>query len=765
MDKHEKTNTNVIYSYYPAKWHKNLWREGFCAGNGKTGVIACGAICNDFLVITRADLWYGLKTAELPDVSDSLKRMRDLRMCGKFKEANAELCNALKEKGYSAACSSPLPIGQLNVTAENGGYFTDYVRTLDTNSGEITCSWTKNGAKFRKRAFVSQINDLIFLEISCGEAANFAFSLTERDDSDSRFPCPEDLKNQFEYNADNGRLSFYGKNSDGKFFGCTALVKSDGAACAEGNRVRVKGAKNLLVIAKAFSNETRLPDDSLLRLLECAGDYDEEFKPHAEAFFKLYGGTELSLYRGKSHSVEELLLSVQRDEITTEIIEKLYRYGRYLFVSGTARGGLPFSQYGIWAGDYSAVWSQNVLNENLELIYEHVFSGNLIDSLPSVFDYFENNLDEYRLAAKRLFGCRGIAIHAYSCPETGAITVNVPVITNWTGAGAWIASFYYRYYEYTGDRTFLTTRALPFLREVCLFYIDFLYYNGNKIEIYPSVSPENSPANFADGGDTLSHPMPTAINATMDVALIKNVFKNYLTLCEAADTVAEEKGKISEILGALPDYLTENGAFKEWCYKDFKENHDHRHFSHLYPLWPGDEITRESRFYDACAKTLELRTKNGLQHQSGWSLTHLACLYSRLNNGEKAFDCLKFLLKGDLLNNFFTVHNDWRGMGLSMHEGDACTVQLDANMGYVSAIQEMLIRCANGKIEILPALPNHLFKGKVKNLRVTDGTVCIVWDRQKSTLKIVTNSALPLELPTDFKNVSVKNYKKSVICE
>ena len=103
MDKHEKTNTNVIYSYYPAKWHKNLWREGFCAGNGKTGVIACGAICNDFLVITRADLWYGLKTEELPDVSDALKRMRDLRMCGKFKEANAELCNALKEKGYSAA--------------------------------------------------------------------------------------------------------------------------------------------------------------------------------------------------------------------------------------------------------------------------------------------------------------------------------------------------------------------------------------------------------------------------------------------------------------------------------------------------------------------------------------------------------------------------------------------------------------------------------------------------------------------------------------
>ena len=107
------------------------------------------------------------------------------------------------------------------------------------------------------------------------------------------------------------------------------------------------------------------------------------------------------------------------------------------------------------------------------------------------------------------------------------------------------------------------------------------------------------------------------------------------------------------------------------------------------------------------------------------------------------------------MKNFFTVHNDWRGMGLSMHVGDACTVQLDANMGFLSAVQEMLIHCANGKTEILPALPDRFIRGNVKNLRVIDGTVSIDWNKTKGVLKVKTSSALPIDLPCGFSDVTV----------
>ena len=748
-------NTQIIYSYYPAEWHKNLWREGFCAGNGKTGINTIGAICNDFFVITRTDLWYGLKKAELPDVSYKLKEMRVLRKNNEFKKADGLICDELKAKGYNGSCSAPMPLCQLNVTAENGGYFTDYVRKLDMSVGEISSSWIKNGVKYQKKAFVSQLNDVAYLQITCEKADNFSFSLSKRDDTDSRFPCPEEINPGINSAAENDHIAFSGKNSDDKYFGCVALIKTDGECITLPNAISVKNAKTITVLLKAVANEKKFDGNALLSVLRSSRGYEAEFSLHSKAFAKLYNGTDLNLYRGKPHSNEELLLSVQKDEVSAELIEKLYRFGRYLFISGTAEKGLPFSQYGIWCGDYSAVWAQNVLNENLELIYEHVFNGNLINSLLPVFDYFDNSIEEYRTAAKRLFGCRGIAIHAYSCPGMGSVAVNVPVIVNWTGAGAWIASFYCKYYDYTRDEKFLKTRALPFLKEVCLFYSDFIYFNGNKAEVYPSVSPENSPANFINEGDTLSHPMPSAINAAMDVALIKEVINNYIRLSKIAEIPVEEKEKLEKILNGLPDYETEDGALKEWCYKNFKENHDHRHFSHLYPLWPGDEITEENPFYDACATAIEKRTANGLQHQSGWSLTHLSSLYCRLKDGNKALNCLKFLIKGDLMKNFFTVHNDWRGMGLSMHVGDACTVQLDANMGFLSAVQEMLIRCTNGKTEILPALPDRFIRGNVKNLRVIDGTVSIDWNKTKGVLKVKTSSSLPIDLPCGFSDVTV----------
>ena len=385
----------------------------------------------------------------------------------------------------------------------------------------------------------------------------------------------------------------------------------------------------------------------------------------------------------------------------------------------------------------------------------------MVERLLPVFDYFEGNLEEYRDAAKKLFGCRGIYIHAYSCPRMGGAAVNLPVITNWTGAAAWIAHFYEKYFEFTQDETFLVSRALPFLKEVCLFYLDFLYLNERgEIEIYPSASPENSPKNFVgENAETLSHPMPSAINAAMDVALVREVFTQYLSLSARAGQTDENEKKMRQILNRLPAYRTEDGAFKEWCFDGFSENHNHRHFAHLYPLWPGDEIKEESEWFEACRRALERRTENGLHHQSGWSLTHLCNLYCRLHDGERAYECLKFLVKSDVLQNLMTVHNDWRGMGMSLHSDDIAPVQLDANLGFVCAVQEMLLHCEANRVEILPALPAALRKGRAKNLRLFQYTVSLEWDTEQKTLKISTDcpdlGAYDLRLPKQFSNVKI----------
>lgn len=736
---------NKLYSRLPAGWHRNMWREGFVSGNGHSGINVFGAIRNEVVLLNRGDLWYGLIQSELPNISAALTKMRAIReKTGDYVAANKVLAEAIAQSGYRAACSVPLPLGELKMERIFGGQYTDYSRTLDMDSGEITVSWKQNGFSYNRRYFVSDEKDAVVIQIESGAEDGYFFFLGARDERDSEFPCPADIKKsvRIRYGAD--WIVYTGKNDDGKEFGAVLWLATDGSAEKAEGGIRVTKARNIKILVKLFSDLRQLDEKKILEELQEMEEYAVLLRSQKKRMKKKYGGTEVSFYRGRMHANEELIYACRNSKLTVELIEKLYRFGRYLFVSGTCREGLPFPLYGLWHGDYSAQWSQNILNENLQLIYSHVFVGNLRESLIPVFDYFDGMLEEYREVARKVFGCRGIVIHGYSCPGMGKIAVNVPVITNWTGAAAWIGSFYYRYARSCKDAEFIKNRAIPFLREVCLFYRDFLYRDGRgKIEIYPSVSPENSPGNFINERfETLSHPMPTAVNATMDVALIKEVIGEFLELAEEGEdkTFCRE---LKEIAADLPQYREEDGVLKEWCYSAFRENHDHRHFSHLYPLWPGDEINSTHPYYKYCERAVQKRTEKGLHHQSAWSLTHLSSIYCRLHDGERAMECLRYLICGDLLNNFFMVHNDWRGMGWSLFTNDLAPVQMDANMGYVSAIQEMLIHW-NGKVlEILPALPDSIKRGKVEHFCFDDYDLSFEWDTEKGMLTIDTDYPNP----------------------
>ena len=599
------------------------------------------------------------------------------------------------------------------------------------------------------------------ISVSSPRAENFSLSITPRSERDSQNAGDAEILSSVHSRVWENAV-FYSGKAEEKYFGALLSLRTDGTVEALCDALAVKNARFSEIFIKIFTGEAPLELEASLQELRAMPSYTLLYREQKKQFAARYGNTELCLYDGRNHANEELLYQCRKGKVTGELFEKLYRFGRYLFVCGTAKDSLPFAQYGLWSGDYNAQWSQNVLNENLEMIYSHVFTGNLLEPLQAVFNYFDEMLPQYRDMAKKVFGCRGIVIHAYSCPHMGGVLVNFPVITNWTGAGAWIADFYYRYYKMTHDRDFLVQRALPFLREVCLFYSDFLYKTEDgKIEIYPSVSPENSPGNFwKEGTDTLTHPMPAAANATMDVALIRQVIAQYLQLREENyETEDEFCAKLREISADLPEYLVERDALKEWCSYEFKENQNHRHFSHLYPMWPGDEIRQSHPLYPACAEAVRLRTENGLQHQSAWSLAHLANIYCRLHQGEKAQACLEYIVQSSVLNNFFTVHNDWRGMGLNLDTKDIAPVQLDVNMGIVSAMQEMLLHHDGKTLEILPALPALFRKGIAKNLRTPEGFVTIEWNADAGEIVLTTDipgvSENTVALPEGFKKIRV----------
>lgn len=90
---------------------------------------------------------------------------------------------------------------------------------------------------------------------------------------------------------------------------------------------------------------------------------------------------------------------------------------------------------------------------------------------------------------------------AGTTPGVAQPTQVVPVIMNWVGAAGWIAAHYYDYFTYTKDWDYLESELLPYMIGVADFYEQFICFTetsdgAERIRIYPSVSPENTPQNF-----------------------------------------------------------------------------------------------------------------------------------------------------------------------------------------------------------------------------------------------------------------------------
>lgn len=533
--------------------------------------------------------------------------------------------------------------------------------------------------------------------------------------------------------------------------------RADGLEPHLQGRLHYQTSGKLLVLIKMFVAGER--EREWLRLkqeLEALDtDYELLLDRHTELHQALFHSAELDLDDAADDQRwnEELLLEAYEGEAPEGLVRKQWAYGRYLFISGVSEhGSLPFGLYGLWGGDYRLIWGHHMANENVQMMYWHTHVGGLTRLNQSLFRYYNGLLEDFRDNARKLYGCKGIYVPAGTTPGQGAPNQIVPVIMNWTGAAGWLARHYYEHFQYSGDMSFLLEQALPFMKEALQFYEDFLVLDADgQYVIYPSVSPENTPENFMPkDGRPLAHPMPTAINATMDVAIIKELLQHVIEACRIACVHLEEIPKWEAMLERLPPYtLNHEGAVKEWLHPDFDDRQHHRHLSHLYPVFPGQEICREEQpeLFQAFEAAVHLRQ---LGAQSGWSLAHMSSIYARLGDGEKAVECLDVLARSCLLPNGYTLHNDWRNMGICMSM-PAAPVQLDANLGWVNAVQEMLLYVSSRWIKLLPALPARWSRGSMSSWRIPGGSLSIAWDRTSGELRgelvATRNLRTKLQLP------------------
>lgn len=748
------------------------WREGLPSGNGTIGAVVYGSINEERILFNHNELWYGGQIDDIPDMSAELPVVRKLLLEGNYSDANDHYRNKLIEKGFKANNAVYHPAFDMLITTDTERMFEDYSRTLNFETGEVEVKWRDGETRFSRRLFVSIPDNISVMSIKADKenTVNGDVTLDIHDLKDAILQNGKSFQLPFTYKTivNDNFVEFHADGSDGgEFGGVVRVIAKNGNIKAKGDRIIFENSDEVVLIVGFFANEAsniavpRLKSE----LSKLSGEYNALFNTHKSLHSEKFNAVRISLNQSEKRNTpnEYLLLDAYQNPASTELLEKLFDYGRYLLISSSRAGGYPANLQGIWNGDYRPPWSSLYgINENLQMTYWQGLPGNLKESMMAFYDYFDSHKDEFRYNAKQLWGSNGIYVPPFMSPDSGRLRHTAPHVIYWTDAAGWLASFYYDYYLFTGDEDFLKNRAIPFMKEVAAFYESYIVKDDQgKNMFFPSQSPENQPADkiVIDPFTGREKSIKVQINATIAVAISKEVLTNLIESYNVLNIENDELKRWKKLVSDMPAYqINKDGALKEWLHPDFKDNYEHRHQSHIYPLFPGHEITEESNpeLYEASKVAIEKRLRIGLKSQTGWSLAHMANVYARLGDGEKANEALNILSRNCLGQNLFTYHNDWRKMGVTLPFvwGRTAPFQMDANFGVSAAITEMLCGSTREILRILPALPKEWSEGEFHDMLTRVGVkTSVKWNLGKKIIEVSLiaerDTVFDLKLPNE----------------
>lgn len=722
------------------------WKDAFPLGNGKIGALVFGRIFREKMIINHERLFDHTEPPVLGSISGGMDAVRKLMLAGRYDEGGQLLKDNIAKADPDKMKIDPYqPFMDMFIGYETKSMFADYNFSLDFKTAHTVVSWTEGDVSLKRETFVSYDQDVICVRMSSSEKGylNVRVNLDGCTGAKNRITWTVDSDDDFVY--------FRASYKNGRKHGAVAYLKSEGGTKWHDKcNTRVTGADTVYIFVKTYiyEEEDKAVRKIMKELQRC--DYEKMYRAHVRRWKELFGRITLDIgQKKKAQCNEELLAASYNGNINKEIIHMMFSYGRYLLISSSKEGGLPANLQGIWNGDYEPAWSSDFHNdENMQMNYWAALQGDLKETMMPVFDYYESMIEDEKDNAKRIYGARGILMAM-------AQTTHGRSMTTWVSGAGWIAEFFYDYWLFTGDDDFLKNRAVRYLKEVALFYEDYLVMGQDgKYMFIPSYSPENTPI--------CDHRSSICINATMDVAVAREVLQNLITACEYLGIEKDNLTKWRDMLSYMPSYqLNQDGAIKEWLRSDLMDNYYHRHQSHIYPLFPGTEITKETDpvLYKGFERAVEKRLLVGFSEQTGWSYSHMANIYARLEKGERALRCLGNVVRSCTRNNLFTCHNDWRGAGITADWFNCDPpFQIDANFGFTAAVFEMLLFSKPGFIRITPALPASWSKGSVKGMR----TRCriradIEWDMVKKDVSFTfcpdEDTRVTVEVPGKYRMV------------
>lgn len=689
----------------------SIWQDAVPLGNGTMGAMVFGNEGEETLLLNHENLWLPVKEKRpLKDCSPFLAKALSMAAENRYDEIGHFWYNCARVYDEDLFWPNPfMPGCELHITIkENNG-------PIRLNLEQGVCSTGEC------RYFVSKAHQVIVASIPACAFGGIRLSPVDTGEKTAWDGTPISALVQFnsfrkdEFYILEGRYTksrVYGTG-----YGAIATVKTQGDQVFVFARIYdpCEWAGGVDTLLDGFH---QLPDFSLIEAL------------HRRDFSAMFCRSRIQL-EDKDFVEEQIpaMLNRMREtgRLSPKSVEYMHGYGRYLLISSS--GKLPANLQGLWNGDYNPPWQCDyTMDENIEMNYWQALPGNLPELTEAYFSLFEQQRPQWRENAKKLFGCRGVLAPIKSTVDALSCHISPEWCWSfWTAGAGWIASLYFDYYRFSLDKNFLKNRVYPLLREIYEFYTDYLQPQSDGSMGFPiSISPENTPL----GGTTMLAP-----NATMEIAVAREVLTELLECGKVLSLPKAETEDYQSLLSRLPKYCSNSdGALKEWLHPSFADNYKHRHQSHLYPLFPGFEAKGDPKLFDACQKAVEKRLTIGLDSQTGWSLVHMANIFARLGQRDYAWRCLKLEIMGMVGPNLFTYHNKFENGLPSERQG---WFQIDANLGFTAALQEMLLYSEYGLIELLPCLPKELPVGSAENLLCRGNrSVSFKWDKTHVSLRI-----------------------------